>query len=157
MQCPFLLYETQFLLFYRRFFVGNLSLQPNLLIHLGFLLLIQLLVGDVKPFQGSFCQFHRNFLIFFLQFKILLRLLCLIFQCLQLVVYLKQQILNTRQILFGGVQFASCLFLSGLINGDARRLFQHPSTTVFLVADDVVHHPKLNDGVAVGADARIQE
>ena len=75
----------------------------------------------------------------------------------QLVVDLEKQVFNAGQVLLGGIQFIFGLFLTCFINGYAGGLLQHAAAAVVLVFDDIVNHAEFNDGIAVGADAGVQE
>ena len=157
MQGFFLFNKLQFFLFKISLFIGNLGINTNLAIGFLLLLLSEFTVLDVETFKGCLGQLDRLDLVLLFDLKIFLCLLGLAFQCFQLVVDLKQEVLNPGQILLCCIQFEFGLFFSGFVDADAGSLFQHFPTAVFLVFDDVIHHAQFHDGVAVCADTCIQE
>ena len=69
----------------------------------------------------------------------------------------KEQVFDTCQVLFGGIQFQLGFFLPGFVDGDTRGLFEHAAAAVVFVFDDIIHHAQFDDGVAVVAHTGIHE
>ena len=141
LQRPFLLDESQFLLLHCSFFSGNHRFQSYLPVRLRLRLFVQLPVSQVKPLQCCFGQLDGQFPVFFPDLEVFFGFLRLVFQAFQLVIDLEQEILDPGQVLLSSIQLLPGFLFPGLVDGNPRRLLQHPSTAIVLILDDIVHHP----------------
>jgi len=157
LQRPLLVDKTHLLLLQRGLFLRDHRFQPHLLVRFGVGLLVELPVGQVKPFQGCLRQLDAQLPVFLLYLVVLFRLFRLVLEAFQLVIDLEQEILYPRQVLLRSIQLLPGLFLPRLIDGNPRGLLQHPATAIVLVLDDIIHHPQLDNGIAVRAHPRIHE
>jgi hypothetical protein len=75
----------------------------------------------------------------------------------QLALDLEHDVVQAREVVFGGVQLAERFLLALLVLGDAGRLLEQEPAMAGVVREDVVHHRALDDRVRMAAHARVEE